>query len=374
MLRIALKNLLHDRMRLVAAILGVGFSVVLVTFQVGLFHLFVRNASAIIDHSAAAIWITSPRVANFEYGSTLEERVYHQARAVRGVGKAERVVFFFARMRMPSGAYEGVQVVGIDFAAGPSVPWEFSRGSIEDLRAPEAISLDDTDLVKLGSPRLGEIVEINDRRARVAAITHQHRSFTISPFVFTSLENAYRLSSLAIPGEFTYLLLSPEPGVKPEALIPELKRIPGVDVLRTDELASRSRTYWIFRTGAGFALGLSTLLGLVVGTVIVGQTIYSSTLDRIREFGTLKAIGAANGHLYRLIISQALLYAAGGYALGMSAATLVARLAAGVGSPILLSPSLAAGMLGATAAMCVAASILSIVRVTRLEPGTVFKA
>src|SRR5262245_37172635 len=129
MLRIAIRNLLHDRMRLVAALLGVAFSVVLVSFQVGLLHRFIRNASAIIDHSGAAIWITSPRVANFEYGSILEERVYHQARAVRGVERVERLVLSFARIRMPSGAQEGIQLVGVDFASGPSVPWEFFRGS-----------------------------------------------------------------------------------------------------------------------------------------------------------------------------------------------------------------------------------------------------
>ncbi len=372
--RIAVRNLLHDRMRLAAALAGVAFSVVLVTFQVGLLHRFLRDASAIISQAGAPIWITSPKVTNFEYGSILEERIYYQVQAVPNVGRVERLAFNFARLRMPTGAYEGIQIVGVDLSKGPAIPWAFSEGGLEDLRYPEAISLDDTDREKLGWPRLGEYLEINDRRAKVVAFTHEHRSFIASPFVFTSLENAYRFGRRINWGEFTYLLVTPRPEVDLEQVMADLRKIPGIDVLKAGTLAARTQAYWIFRTGAGFAIALSTVLGFIVGTVIVGQTIYSSTMDRLKEFGTLKAIGASNGHLYRLIISQALLYASGGYILGMSAITGVARLSDKLGSPIHVSTPLVTGMLFVTVAMCVLASFLSIVRVTRLEPAMVFKA
>jgi putative ABC transport system permease protein len=374
MLRIALRNLLHDRLRLGAALAGVAFSVVLVTFQVGLLHRFLRDAGALVEGSRAPIWITSPKVTNFEFASILDERVYYQALAAPGVGKVERLVFVFARIRMPTGAYEGVQLVGLDISKGPSIPWAFSEGNVEMLREPDTIAVDDTDIEKLNRPRLGEILEVNDRRAKLVGLTHQHRSFISSPFVFTSIENSYRYASRVAWGGFTYLLVTPAPGADLEAVKKGLRKIPGIDVLDGSQLANRSRTYWIFRTGAGFAIGLSTLLGFIVGTVIVGQTIYSSTMDRLKEFGTLKAIGASNRHLYRLIITQALLYAAAGYALGMAASAGVARLSAGVGSPIIISPHLVAAMLAVTAAMCVFASFLSIARVTRIVPAMVFKS
>jgi putative ABC transport system permease protein len=159
-----------------------------------------------------------------------------------------------------------------------------------------------------------------------------------------------------------------------ETLLAGLREIPGIDALRASTLAARSQAYWIFHTGAGFAIGLSTALGFVVGTVIVGQTIYSSTIDRLKEFGTLKAIGAANRDLYRLIFSQALIYAAAGYVLGMGASAGVARLSTTLGSPVTVSPALIAGMLFVTVAMCLLASFLSVARITRLEPAMVFKA
>jgi len=374
MFRIALRNLLYDRMRMVAALTGVAFSVVLVTFQVGLFHRFIRGASAIIDEARAPLWITSPQVTNFEYGSLLDEKIYTQVLAIPGVGRAERLASLFAQVRLPSGAKEGIQVIGIDILKRPSIPWAFTAGSMDELRAPEAVTIDDTDFEKLGRPRLGEYLEINNRRARVVAVTHGHRSFITSPLFFMTLENAVRFMDRLQPGAFTYLLVTPEPGTPLEDVKAGLRRIPGIDVLEGRELAARSRSYWIFRTGAGFAIGLSAVLGFVVGMVIVGQTIYSSTMDRLKEFGTLKAIGADNGHLYRLIGIQALLYAVGGYILGMGASVGVAHLAAHLGSPIIISTPLVVAMFFITSAMCVLSSALSIARVVRLEPGMVFKS
>lgn len=370
---IAWKNILHDRVRMAAALLGIVFAVVLVTFQVGLLGGFLTNASSIVDHSGAPIWITAPSVANFEFAGVLRESLYYQASAVKGVGRVERLVMTFVRFRRPNGSFEGAQLIGIDLEKGTALPWSFAAGSREDIRDPEAITVDTTDLDKLGRPRLGEYVEVNDKRARIAAVTQNARSFIASPFLFTSLENAYRFSERMTFGTTSYLLVYPAPGWSEADVIGNLRRLIGVDVLAAADLGQRSQEYWIFSTGAGFAIGLSTVLGLVVGTVIVGQTIYSSTVDRLKEFGTLKAIGAGNGHLYRVITYQALLYAAAGYVPGVFASFGVARLAAKAGSDVLITPTLLAGMFALTVVMCIAASFLSIVRVTKLEPAVVFK-
>jgi putative ABC transport system permease protein len=370
---IAWKNILHDRVRLIAALLGIIFAVVLVTFQCGLLSSFLRNASAIIDQSQAPIWVTAPDVANFEFSGVLRESLYYQALAVPGVGRVERLIMTFVRIRKPNGSFEGAQLVGCDLATGTRIPWSFAAGSRADLTAPEAITIDTTDLEKLGGPGLGEYVEVNSRRARIAAFTDGVRSFIASPYLFTSLDNAYRYSDNIPTGHVSYLLVTPAPGHQAEAVIQGLQRLTGVDVLTAAELGNRSRIYWIFRTGAGFAIGLSTLLGLVVGTVIVGQTLYSSTVDRLKEFGTLKAIGAANRNLYGIITVQALLYALAGYVLGTGASFLVRDLAAAAGTRILITPLLLALTFVITVVMCILASFLSIVRVTQLEPAMVFK-
>jgi len=371
--RIALKNILHDRVRMVAALLGIVFAVVLVMFQFGLLSDFLRNASAIIDHSGAPIWVTAPSVANFEFSGELRESLDYQVLATPGVGRVERLIMTFVRFRKPNGSYEGAQLVGVDLERGTRIPWAFHSGSHEDLLDPESITIDLTDLEKLGSPGIGDYVEVNGRRARIAAITANVRSFIASPYLFASLENAERYAERIETGETSYLLVTPSPGRGVEEVLAGLRKLQGVDVLTASDLGRRSQEYWIFRTGAGFAIGLSTVLGLVVGTVIVGQTIYSSTMDRLKEFGTLKAIGGSNVHLYAIITWQAIIYAIAGYFPGIAASFGLARLAALANTGILITPLLIASMFFLTVGMCIVASLLSIVRVTRLEPAMVFK-
>ena len=373
MFRIAWKNILHDRVRMFAALLGIVFAVVLVTFQIGLLWGFLKNAAAIIECAAAPLWVTPPSVANFEFPGALRESLYYQALAVPGVGGVERLIMTFVRIRKPDGSFEAAQLIGIDLAADTRLPPVFFRGSREDFRDPEAVSFDLSDYEKLGRPRIGEYVELNRKRARLAAVTQNMRSFIASPYLFTSLENVYRFPRTLPAGQVSYLLVTPATGWGIEDVARNLRRLRGVDVLTSAEFGRRSQAYWVFRTGAGLAIGLSTLLGFVVGTVIVGQTLYSSTMDRLKEFGTLKAIGAENPQLYRIITHQALIYAALGYLLGILASLGVVRLAASAGTYVLITAPLMAGMLFVTVGMCVLASLLSVVRVAKLEPAMVFK-
>ena len=145
-----------------------------------------------------------------------------------------------------------------------------------------------------------------------------------------------------------------------------------MDVWTAAEFSRMTRVYWMFTTGAGIAVLLAALLGLIVGVVIVAQTIYATTVDHLREYGTLKAIGASNGYLYTVIIQQAVISGAIGYVLAMGVSWFVVRGSAHRGAAILVTWPLALGMLGLTLLMCVGAALVSINKVTRLDPAVVF--
>ena len=151
------------------------------------------------------------------------------------------------------------------------------------------------------------------------------------------------------------------------------ERVQGVDVYTSAEFSRMTRYYWMFTTGAGVAVLLAALLGLVVGVVVVAQTIYATTMDHLREFGTLKAMGASNGYIYRVIIEQAVISAVLGYGLGITASVFVVRASREGGAAILLPPELAAGLFGLTLLMCIGAALVSINKVTRIDPAMVFK-
>ena len=152
-----------------------------------------------------------------------------------------------------------------------------------------------------------------------------------------------------------------------------LGNVKDVEVFTSHEFSHMTQFYWMFTTGAGVAVLLAAALGLVVGFVVVAQTIYATTVDHLKEFGTLKAMGAPNSYVYKVIITQAAISAVMGYVLGMIVSVFVVRASQSGGAAILLPWPMAVGMFFLTLLMCVSAALVSINKVTRLDPAMVFK-
>jgi putative ABC transport system permease protein len=226
---------------------------------------------------------------------------------------------------------------------------------------------------RLGITHLGQVGEINGYRARVAGFTEGIRSFTTSPFVFTSFKSAQSYVRL-LEDQTVYILVSAKKGVDLQQLKRDIRaRVSDVDVHTTAEFSWMTQRYWIFTTGAGLATLIAAMLGLVVGIVVVAQTIYATTIDRLREFGTLKAIGASNLHIYRVIIEQAIISAIIGYIIGISISFAIVHFSRRNEAAILLPWPVALAMFGLTVLMCVSASLVSIQKATRIDPVLVFK-
>jgi len=228
---------------------------------------------------------------------------------------------------------------------------------------------------KLGVWKIGDRVEIGDRRARVVGFTRGIRSFTTSPFVYASFKSSLDYTNPASAEDATaYVLVKAIPEVSPSELKERLRhRLTDVDVYTTPEFSSRTRFYWMFTTGAGLAVLTAAVMGLVVGVAVVAQTIYAATMDHIREYGTLKAMGASNAYLYRVLIEQAIWSAVLGYGLAIIIAYFVVQASEEGGAVILMPWSMAIGMFVLAILMCVAAALVSINKVTRLDPAMVFR-
>jgi putative ABC transport system permease protein len=150
-------------------------------------------------------------------------------------------------------------------------------------------------------------------------------------------------------------------------------RLPDNDVYQTAEFSAMTRHYWMFTTGAGVAVLMAAVLGLIVGIAVVAQTIYATTMDHIREYGTLKAMGAPNSYVLGVIMTQAALAAVMGYAIGMAVSLFVVRGGETGGAYILLNWQTAVGLLFLTLAMCITAAIVSVNKILSLDPAMVFK-
>jgi putative ABC transport system permease protein len=370
---LAWRNLSHDRARFVVTLVGVLFAVLLMGVELGLLLGFARTTSGLVDNTHADLWITPAGTTNVDIAGRLDLRRRFEALAVPGVESVDMLMMQFAFWRKPDGGTESVSVVGFNLAGGLARPWNLVDGSIEDLSQDDAVIIDQLYARKLGVTALGQTIEINNRRARVVGYTAGIRTFTQSPYVFTTHRNAQNFTFFR-PDQTTYLLVRLTPGADRAAVRDALQaRLGRVDVWFAADFARAAQRYWLITTGAGSALLLAALLGLVVGIVIVGQTLYATTVDRLPEYATLRAMGAPNGYLHRVILKQAAISAVFGFAGGMLLVALVVLASAGSTVAVAMPAGLVGVLAVLTLCMCALGALISIRRVTRIDPTSVFQ-
>lgn len=372
-LKLATRNLLQDRLRFVATVIGIVFSIVLVTIQLGLFLSFERMVTTMIDHAPADLWIVPLGTKCFEDPSLLDEHDRARALATPGVAEAVPVVIGFTEWSVPSGGTTPVFIIGSSAGSAGLHPWNLVEGGLDALSPPDAVVIDRSYFGRLGVKAVGDSIEIRERKAQVTAITQGIRSFTTTPYVFTALARAQDYMGTS-PDKVSYFLVLLSPGTDIAAVRKGLlANLAKVEVLTPEEFRIRSRDFWLFGTGAGAALFAGALLGAIVGTVIVAQTLYSSTKDHLNEFATLRAIGSSSLYIHKVIICQALLSAVIGFALAAGVGLIVVEATAESALPILMTPELTACLFLLTVFMCVASSLAAIVQVIRIDPVRVFR-
>ena len=349
-----------------------GESIVLVTVQMGLYLGFGRMVTTMIDHASTDLWILPQGTKCFEDPTLLAARKQFRARAISGVADAIPIVIGFADWRMPSGGTTPVFVIGSDLRSKGLLPWNLVEGRLEALSTPNAIAVDRSYFERLGISGLGATAEIRRQKVRVVAVTNGIRSFTTTPYVFMDFDRARGHIGISAE-EATYILVR----LSPEADVETVRRrllanISDIEVLTSTEFRNRSKSFWLFGTGAGAALFGGALLGIIVGTVIVAQTLYSSTKEHLIEFATLRAIGSSSHYIYKVIICQALISAVIGFCIAVLIDAVIVRMTAATALPVVISSNLTLSLFLLTILMCVASAIAAIVQVTRIDPVMVF--
>ncbi|MEH2511235.1 putative ABC transport system permease protein [Nitrobacteraceae bacterium AZCC 1564] len=369
---LASRNLFHDRLRFIATLVGIVFSVVLVMIQMGLFLGFGRMVTTMIDHANADLWVLPKAAKCFEDPSLLDIKLRDKVDAVDGVASVVPLVIGFSNWRLDSGEVTPVFIVGADVKSDVLPPWNVVEGDVRALSQSGGVIVDRSYFGRLGIKGLDATAEIRGRRVKVVALTDGIRSFTTTPYVFVDLKNA-RLYTGTFPNRASNLIVRLKPDADRAKAIEAIRADVGdAEVLTSDEFRSRSRSFWLFGTGAGAALFAGALLGVIVGTVIVAQTLYSSAKDHLSEFATLRAMGSSNSYIYKVIICQALLNAVIGFILATAIGLVVVEMSAKTALPIVITPWLIVVLLVLTVAMCVTSGIGAIVRVVRIDPATVF--
>ncbi len=378
MISIARRNLFHNKIRLSAAVVGIAFSVLLVTCFAGLYLACARHTSGLIDNAGADLWVMSRGTQSVDLGEPISIRRLYQALAAPGTAWAEPLIVQFSRWRLPDGRREVATIVGLVPDTRLNLPWGASDGINAAIRQPNGVIIDERERKRFGTAgralAVGDEAEILDTRASVTGFSKGVGSFTTIPYVFTSHRRAERFT-LGSAGRTTFVVVKCLPNHSVESVRQWIEdRLPNVDVLTTQKFADMTRHYWLYGTGVGACIIFTAALGLVVGFIMVSQTIYSSTMSKLAEYGTLKAMGMSNFALSRIVLMQALMLGLLSYGVGIGLAVALARYTATSNLNIDTPLWLVAVMLLVTLATCTAASVTSVLRVFRLPPASVFRS
>jgi putative ABC transport system permease protein len=368
---LASRNLFQDRLRFIASLTGIVFSVVLVMVQLGLYFGFNRMLTMIIDHAATDLWVVSAETKYFEDLSLLDSKMRERLLAIDGVAEAAPVLAGFSVWMLPEGGMTSVFVVASDLASGGLPVWNVVAGDPRSLLEQGTVSIDRSYAGRLGVSGVGATAQIRGQPVVVGAITEGIRSFTTTPYVFSDIAGAR--SYLGLPANYTtHFLIRLKPGAHLDRVREKiLAAVPAIQALTSSEFSEQSRSFWLLRTGAGAALVAGAILAVIVGTVIVAQTLYSSTKEHLYEFATLRAMGASNTYIYKVIVCQALIDTIIGLAIAGLIGIAIVRMTATSVIQIVLTPNLVMALFGLTLVMGIVSALASIVRVVRVDPAIV---
>jgi putative ABC transport system permease protein len=375
MVDLGLKTLLHDKLRFLITVSGVAFAVTLVLVQVGLFVGLLDNSTITIRKLEADLWITSKNSPNLDFVHQFPESNLYRARSAPGVERADNLILSFMQVSLPTGAEETTIVYAMEDFRRWGIPWNVTAGNLDDLKRGAFVMFDESAAKRFGAFAVGDYREVNGQRLKVIGTSREAKSFTTTPLAFMDFRRAQELQPELLGGKTSYIVVKVEPGANIAAVKADLaKRMPYNDVFTSAEWAERSRGYWIENTGLGFNAFLTVFLGCLVGVVVVAQTLYTSTMEHLKEFGTVKAIGGSNLDIYRMLGKQATVAAVVGFVLGYLPAQLLKPVIASAGLKLIIAPELTGVVLLGTLVLCLASALVSFRKVAGIDPALVFRA
>lgn len=369
---IGVRMMFHDRLKLAGTLFGVVFAVVLGNFQVGTFLTLVFKNRMFVENAQVDVWIAPPGTRQFQAGTPLNDAHLNRARGTPGVAWAEPLLLQGAALTLPTGGSEPLSLVGTRAPRFAGGPWNLVAGSREALRMPNAVIFEDAEREKLGGLNLGSVRELSGHKVQAVGFTWGLLPF--APAYAFAEETLAREILHVPPDKHTFVMVGVAPGESPVDVRARLQAaLPDTKVMTRDEFQAETLHYILTGTQIGLSFGTSTLMGLLVGLITVALSMFSSVVDNMRQFGTLKAIGATMGDLARLLLVQAVVYGLVGSLIGLG---FMGALVQAMRNPS-LTPILPAVSLGITvasmAAVCVFASVLALLRLRQLEPAMVFR-
>ena len=378
MLHIALKMLVGDRGKYLMLIGGLTFASLLMTQQSAVFFGLMNWTTSHIRNFRATIWVVDRKVEQANEVKAMRDTDVSRVRSVTGVAWAVPLYTAVQSAKLSDGNFKSILLVGLDNSTLVGRPAEMMAGKLEDVRLPNRVIIDDLAVVRLSAGRtrklaVGDSFEINDKEARIVGICKAERHFFGYPYIFTTYDQAL----LFAPKQrkmLSMVLAEPAAGRTATEVARQIEKETQLRAFTEDEFYW-STVWWYFRnTGIPFSFGTTIILGFIVGTAICGQTFYTFVLENLRHLGALKAMGASNFTLARMLLIQAWTVGVIGYGIGIGLTAMFGRVVMEKGQPPFILPyQLPLATFGVIMFICTIAALMGIWKIWRVEPAIVFR-
>lgn len=384
---VAVLMLVGDRLKYLGLVAGLAFATLLITQQASiLVGMATQTGAWIRDTGQADLWVMDPQVEFSEDAKPLQDTSLYRIRGIESVEWAVPIYKNWLKGQLPDGRKMTIIVVGLDDATLVGAPPGLAEGTqLDQLRQDRAVFIDERDaatklLLNRGEfaqqPRPlmeGDRISINDFELRVAGTMRLSKSFFWDPVVYTTYSRALAFA----PPErrlMNFVLVKVRSGADVGQVQETIQRATGLTALTGKQFERQTWTYILEKTGILVNFGLAVGLGFIIGLLVAGQTLYAFTLDNLKQYGALKAMGTGNWTIIRMMIVQVLIVAVLGYGVGLGLTTAIGYLIVATDLAFLMTWHIPVIGGGALLCICVVAGLASIVKVLRLEPAIVFKS
>jgi putative ABC transport system permease protein len=377
MLRIALLMLFRDKAKYAMLVVGLTFCSMLMTQQASVFCGIMLWTTSTVRSISAKVWVFDAKVEQANEVIPLREIEVMRVRSVQGVEWAVPLYVGIEQARLGDGSFQNVQLVGLDTATFVGRPMAITKGSIEELRLPDAVIIDQVGIAKFQKKGIkidvGTLFEINDKTARVVALCHSPRSFLGQPYIYTTYDRALQYAKPQRK-QLSCVLVEPKKGVSASELARQISTIPGLKAYERDQLFWATVWWYVKNTGIPISFGTVVALGVIVGIAIAGQTFYLFILDNLRYLAALKAMGARMPTLAAMVFIQAFSVGFVGYGLGVGITAIFGNKVLQIEQPPFFMPwQVPVVVAGFILLICCFSATIGLLKIAKLEPAVVFK-
>lgn len=377
MYTIAFKMLIGDRAKYLLLVSALSFSVLLMTHQCSVFFGLLRWSTATIRNMQVPLWIVDPLVEQPGEVLPLLNTDLARVRSIEGVKWAVPLFFSIQQARLDNGSFKSIQLFGLDTATLIGAPSRMIAGNLGDIWQDGAVIVDEVALEQFkigGRPiQIGDRLEVNDHEVRIVGICKSERSFFGYPYMYTTFDRAVQISP---PKRKTlaFILASPEKLEQTDAVAEIISQETGLKAF-TEETFFWSTINWVFKnTGIPFSFSITIIMGFLVGIAVSGQTFYSFILENLKHLGALKAMGASNGLLCRMLLLQAFFVGFIGYGIGVGITSIFGHMTMNKASfPFFMAHQVLIAIFCAVLSICMFSALLGINRVRKLDAAEVFR-